>query len=139
MIFLILMILRAIPRLQSTAMMIVFVVGTLVFQCFSLIQHLQQAAAFVLHDSLLEVNQNEGKNDYGEAENLPYTNLVTSTSPNSESPLLLQTDSNKVIFDNVTNLTNNPRDSVYGQVDASSENNVYVVWQDSIPGSADGY
>lgn len=32
--------------------------------------------------------------------------------------------------DNVTNLTDNPNDSAYGQI-AASENNVYVVWQDS--------
>ena len=33
-------------------------------------------------------------------------------------------------FDNVTNFTDNPNDSVYGQV-AASENNVYVVWEES--------
>jgi hypothetical protein len=33
-------------------------------------------------------------------------------------------------FENVTNLTNNPNDSVYGQV-AAAGNNVYVVWQES--------
>jgi hypothetical protein len=36
-----------------------------------------------------------------------------------------------VIFKNATNLTNNPGDSVYGQV-AASNSHVYVVWQDSI-------
>jgi hypothetical protein len=34
-------------------------------------------------------------------------------------------------FDKATNLTNNTQDSVYGQV-VAEENNVYVVWQDSV-------
>nr|MDQ3971261.1 hypothetical protein [Thermoproteota archaeon] len=40
-----------------------------------------------------------------------------------------------VVFENATNLTNNPMDSVYGQV-AAWNNNVYMLWQDSVsPGS----
>ena len=44
-----------------------------------------------------------------------------------------------VRFDKATNLTNNTQDSVYGQV-VAAENNVHVVWQDSVPseGSTDG-
>ncbi|HJU35559.1 MAG TPA: sialidase family protein [Nitrososphaera sp.] len=38
--------------------------------------------------------------------------------------------SDRIGFGNVTNLTDNPNDSAYGQV-AASDNNVYVVWQDS--------
>ena len=34
------------------------------------------------------------------------------------------------------NLTNNSEDSVYGQV-SSSNNNTYVVWQESVPGNID--
>ncbi len=43
-------------------------------------------------------------------------------------------DSNSVpvTFENATNLTNNPMDSVYGQV-AAWDNNVYMLWQDSVP------
>jgi hypothetical protein len=43
-------------------------------------------------------------------------------------------DSNSApyIFENSTNLTNNPMDSVYGQV-AAWDNNVYMLWQDSVP------
>jgi hypothetical protein len=37
-----------------------------------------------------------------------------------------------VVFENATNLTNNPLDSVYGQV-AAWNNNVYMLWQDSMP------
>ena len=42
-------------------------------------------------------------------------------------------DSNSlpVVFENATNLTNNPMDSVYGQV-AAWDNNVYMLWQDSV-------
>src|SRR5918999_4645815 len=36
----------------------------------------------------------------------------------------------EIRFENVTNFTDNPNDSVYGQV-AASENNVYVVWEES--------
>ncbi len=42
------------------------------------------------------------------------------------------TNSLPIVFENATNLTNNPLDSVYGQVAAWS-NNVYVLWQDSMP------
>jgi hypothetical protein len=34
-----------------------------------------------------------------------------------------------VVFENATNLTSNPMDSVYGQV-AAWNNNVYMLWQD---------
>ena len=37
-----------------------------------------------------------------------------------------------VVFENATNLTNNPMDSVYGQV-AAWNNNVYMLWQESTP------
>ncbi|MDQ3848803.1 MAG: glycoside hydrolase [Thermoproteota archaeon] len=37
-----------------------------------------------------------------------------------------------IIFENSTNLTNNPMDSVYGQI-AAWNNNVYMLWQDSVP------
>jgi hypothetical protein len=37
-----------------------------------------------------------------------------------------------VVFENATNLTNNPMDSVYGQV-AAWNSNVYLLWQDSVP------
>src|SRR5919106_5239238 len=123
---LILMILKSIVRL--TSIMIIFIVSTLIFLCFSSIQQQlqQQATALVMQDSLLEFNQNgDKKNDYNEDENLVYTNVVTSISSNSKSPLLLlQTGSHKIDFDDVTNLTNNLHDSVYGQVDTSSENDV---------------
>jgi hypothetical protein len=44
----------------------------------------------------------------------------------------------QVIFENATNLTNNPLDSVYGQV-AAWNNNVYVLWQDSMPSGNRNY
>ena len=39
-------------------------------------------------------------------------------------------------FDNIKNISNNTEDSVYGQV-RSSDDNVYVVWQESVPGNTD--
>jgi hypothetical protein len=47
-------------------------------------------------------------------------------------------DSPPIIFENTTNLTNNTRDSVYGQV-AAWNDNVYVLWQDSIPSDSRNY
>jgi hypothetical protein len=41
-----------------------------------------------------------------------------------------QDTARRIEFSNVTNLTDNPNDSVYPQV-AASENNVYAVWEDS--------
>jgi hypothetical protein len=43
-----------------------------------------------------------------------------------------------VVFENATNLTNNPMDSVYGQV-AAWNNNVYMLWQDSMPSGYTNY
>src|SRR5215216_6887806 len=39
--------------------------------------------------------------------------------------------SDLVVFSNVTNITNNSKDSVYAQIVANA-NNVYVVWQESV-------
>jgi hypothetical protein len=36
-----------------------------------------------------------------------------------------------LVFSNVTNITNNTKDSVYAQI-VANDNNVYVVWQDSV-------
>jgi hypothetical protein len=43
-----------------------------------------------------------------------------------------------VVFENATNLTNNPMDSVYGQV-AAWNSNVYLLWQDSVPSDHTNY
>ena len=43
-----------------------------------------------------------------------------------------------VVFENATNLTNNPMDSVYGQI-AAWNSNVYLLWQDSIPSDHTNY
>jgi hypothetical protein len=43
-----------------------------------------------------------------------------------------------IVFENATNLTNNPMDSVYGQV-AAWNSNVYLLWQDSIPSDHTNY
>jgi hypothetical protein len=53
---------------------------------------------------------------------------ATIGTDNNESSA--QDTARRIGFGNVTNLTDNPNDSAYGQV-AASENNVYVVWQDS--------
>ena len=39
-------------------------------------------------------------------------------------------------FDDIKNISNNTEDSVYGQV-RGSDDNVYVVWQESVPGNTD--
>jgi hypothetical protein len=48
--------------------------------------------------------------------------IVSESGDNNSAP---------VVFENATNLTNNPMDSVYGQV-AAWNNNVYMLWQDSV-------
>jgi len=48
----------------------------------------------------------------------------------------LMNQSRLIEFDDVVNLTNNNEDSVYGQV-GRSNNNTYVVWQESVPGNTD--
>jgi hypothetical protein len=55
--------------------------------------------------------------------------IVSESKDNSSLP---------VVFENATNLTNNPMDSVYGQV-AAWNSNVYLLWQDSIPSDHTNY
>jgi hypothetical protein len=59
---------------------------------------------------------------------LQYT-IVSESRDNNSLP---------VVFENATNLTNNPMDSVYGQV-AAWNSNVYLLWQDSIPSDHTNY
>ncbi len=59
---------------------------------------------------------------------LQYSIVSESTDDNSRP----------VVFENATNLTNNPMDSVYGQV-AAWNNNVYMLWQDSMPSGYTNY
>ena len=54
--------------------------------------------------------------------------------------ILNDNDNNKtlasdVVFSNVTNITNNTKDSVYAQI-VANDNNVYVVWQDYVTGNS---
>jgi hypothetical protein len=56
---------------------------------------------------------------------------------NLAAGLPLSSNELPVSFGNVTNLTENSQDSVYGQVAASDDNNMYVVWQDSVIPSSD--
>jgi len=55
------------------------------------------------------------------------TNTTMEIDKNESSA---QDTASGIRFENVTNFTDNPNDSVYGQV-AASENNVYVVWEES--------
>jgi hypothetical protein len=57
-----------------------------------------------------------------------YADASTIETDNDDSSA--QDTAHRIEFSNVTNLTDNPNDSVYPQV-AASENNVYVVWEDS--------
>src|SRR5918911_787428 len=59
-----------------------------------------------------------------------YAQKDDNTNTNSDA------DHNSISFSKSINLTNNTRDSVYGQV-ASYKNNVYVVWQENNPDSFD--
>jgi hypothetical protein len=48
----------------------------------------------------------------------------------------LTNQSLSIDFDDTLNLSDNTEDSVYGQV-SSSDNKIYVVWQESVPGNID--
>ena len=61
--------------------------------------------------------------------------LRASNDGESEAVDLLN-QSRLIEFEDIVNLTNNNEDSVYGQV-SSSDNNTYVVWQESVPGNTD--
>ena len=61
--------------------------------------------------------------------------LRASNDGESEAVNLLN-QSRLIEFEDIVNLTNNNEDSVYGQV-SSSNNNTYVVWQESVPGNTD--
>jgi len=74
---------------------------------------------------------------------LLYFNVIFATNENNEKLILndvplqiLDNNNNNVpvsgyTFSNITNITNNKHDSVYAQI-AAIDNNVYVVWQESI-------
>jgi hypothetical protein len=53
-----------------------------------------------------------------------------STMERDNDDSLAQDIARRIELSNITNLTDNPNDSIYPQV-AASENNVYAVWQDS--------
>jgi hypothetical protein len=97
------------------------IIGILVLSlsCLTYIDQYKEATAFFLQDSLLKYNWHKDYNNYNYYS--LYKNTVTSTNFDSKS-LLFQTSINGINFDNVTNLSNNPQDSVYGQVTAASEN-----------------
>jgi hypothetical protein len=61
--------------------------------------------------------------------NQVHYSIVTGSQEKNSLPL---------VFENTTNLTNNPLDSVYGQV-AAWNNHVYMVWQDSMPSDNRNY
>jgi hypothetical protein len=64
--------------------------------------------------------------------------LESRASNDSRSELTDSMDQNpRVEFNETMNISNNTQDSVYGQV-RSFENNIYVVWQESVPDLADG-
>jgi hypothetical protein len=115
--------------------------GIIVFSTPSHIQQLQAVTALVLLDSLI-LNRDTSKSSYDDYksnannEDPGYTDTVASTPSYSELSSL-QVNANAINFENATNLTNNPNDSVYGQIEASSKNNVNIVWQDSVPGPTD--
>jgi hypothetical protein len=55
---------------------------------------------------------------------------ASTAETDNDDDISAQHTSRRMGFSNVTNLTDNPNDSVYPQI-AASENNVYVVWEDS--------
>ena len=52
---------------------------------------------------------------------IPIENYSTKTHNNSE-----------LVFSNVTNITNNQKNSVYAQIATNHKNDVYIIWQESV-------
>ncbi|MGA7370034.1 MAG: sialidase family protein [Nitrososphaeraceae archaeon] len=63
------------------------------------------------------------------------SDLRASNLPGSEVKDLMN-QSLAIEFDDTMNISNNTEDSVYGQV-RSSDDNIYIVWQESVPGNTD--
>jgi hypothetical protein len=78
----------------------------------------------------------------GEAASVLALSFYSQFQPNQVHYSILsesqKNNSLPVIFKNATNLTNNPLDSVYGQV-AAWNNHVYVLWQNSMPSDNRNY
>jgi hypothetical protein len=69
---------------------------------------------------------------------LPLVMAITQLLSNLSVVYASNNDHNinqKSEFGDTINLTNNERDSVYGQI-STSNNSIYVVWQESVPGSS---
>jgi hypothetical protein len=78
----------------------------------------------------------------GEAASVLALSFYSQFQPNQVHYSILsesqENNSLPVIFKNATNLTNNPLDSVYGQV-AAWNSHVYVLWQNSMPSDNRNY
>lgn len=88
--------------------------------------------------SLITYYNHNITNDYNTFPNYsyfvqPFSKIDTayaSTIETNNDDSSAQHTARRIGFSNVTNLTDNPNDSVYPQI-AASENNVYVVWEES--------
>ncbi len=62
----------------------------------------------------------------GEIDNKSALNSSSLQIPSENKTL-----ESELVFSNVTNITNNPTDSVYAQI-VANDNNVYMIWQESV-------
>ena len=97
---------------------------TLFFNCHKLIS--KCILSFFVLSFLIYNNQVYGTNEIEKTNNDLFLNNFSQLSKNNYESLVINIPSS-----NITNLTNNDQDSVYGQI-AALENNVYLVWQESI-------
>ncbi|HET9806700.1 MAG: sialidase family protein [Deltaproteobacteria bacterium] len=58
-------------------------------------------------------------------------NKSSLNSSSLQIPSENKTLESELVFSNVTNITNNPTDSVYAQI-VANDNNVYMIWQESV-------
>jgi hypothetical protein len=98
---------------------------------------LSAVLGFFLFVSFIAYYNHSITNDYNTLLNHSYflhpfsmIDADASTIETDDDDNSAQDTARRIEFSNVTNLTDNPNDSVYPQV-AASENNVYVVWEDS--------
>ena len=57
----------------------------------------------------------------------PFLQILSSENNNTKT-----NNNSELVFSNITNITNNPKDSVYAQIATNDNYDVYMIWQESV-------
>jgi hypothetical protein len=57
----------------------------------------------------------------------PFSQILSSENNNTKT-----NNNSELVFSNITNITNNPKDSVYAQIATNDNYDVYMIWQESV-------